>query len=147
VIGSPCPYPQALRNADAQRHFCGIDKAKPPGLSRPCPRIYDAAIIIWSSAVARRHKSQSRYEKGDTRWHPLVLTAKEIGILELLLQRPGTVVSRERILNTIWGVHADPLTNIVEVYIGACAASCRKMAHPLSRRYGALAMPVVMGYL
>jgi DNA-binding response OmpR family regulator len=50
--------------------------------------------------------------------HPLSLTAKEIGILELLLDRPGNVVSRERILNSVWGIHADPLTNIVEVYIG-----------------------------
>ena len=48
----------------------------------------------------------------------LSLTAKEIGILELLLDRPGNVVSRERILNNVWGIHADPLTNIVEVYIG-----------------------------
>ena len=39
-------------------------------------------------------------------------------ILELLLERPGAVVSRERILNAVWGVNADPLTNIVEVYIG-----------------------------
>jgi DNA-binding response OmpR family regulator len=46
------------------------------------------------------------------------LTAKEFGILELLLERPGTVVSRERILNTVWGIHSDPLTNVVEVYIG-----------------------------
>lgn len=46
------------------------------------------------------------------------LTAKEFGILELLLERPGTVVSRERILNSVWGIHADPLTNVVEVYIG-----------------------------
>jgi DNA-binding response OmpR family regulator len=50
--------------------------------------------------------------------NPLSLTAKEIGILELLLERPGNVVSRERILNNVWGIHADPLTNIVEVYIG-----------------------------
>jgi DNA-binding response OmpR family regulator len=50
--------------------------------------------------------------------HALKLTAKEINILELLLERPGAVVSRERILSTVWGVQADPLTNIVEVYIG-----------------------------
>lgn len=49
---------------------------------------------------------------------PLTLTAKEVGILELLLVRPGAVVSRERILNSVWGVHSDPLTNIVEVYMG-----------------------------
>ena len=48
----------------------------------------------------------------------IALTAKEFGILELLMQRPGAVVSRERILNNVWSVNADPLTNIVEVYIG-----------------------------
>ena len=48
----------------------------------------------------------------------LELTAKEIGILELLMARPGAVVSRERILNCVWGIHADPLTNVVDVYIG-----------------------------
>jgi DNA-binding response OmpR family regulator len=48
----------------------------------------------------------------------LDLTAKEIGILELLMARPGSVISRERILNSVWGVHADPLTNVVDVYIG-----------------------------
>lgn len=48
----------------------------------------------------------------------LELTAKEIGILELLIARPGSVISRERILNNVWGVHADPLTNVVDVYIG-----------------------------
>lgn len=46
------------------------------------------------------------------------LTPKELGILELLITRPGVVVSRERILNSVWGIHADPLTNIVDVYIG-----------------------------
>lgn len=46
------------------------------------------------------------------------LTAKEFGILELLLERPGAVISRERILNSVWGINADPLTNVVEVYIG-----------------------------
>lgn len=48
----------------------------------------------------------------------LELTAKEIGILELLMMRPGSVISRERILNSVWGIHADPLTNVVDVYIG-----------------------------
>lgn len=48
----------------------------------------------------------------------LDLTAKEVGILELLMARPGSVISRERILNSVWGVHADPLTNVVDVYIG-----------------------------
>ncbi len=46
------------------------------------------------------------------------LTAKEFAILELLMSNPDKLFSRERILNNIWGVNTDPLTNIVDVYIG-----------------------------
>ena len=45
------------------------------------------------------------------------LSAKERDILKLLLDNPGRVYSRERILNAVWGVSEDPLTNIVDVYI------------------------------
>ena len=49
---------------------------------------------------------------------PLDLTAKEREILKLFLSRPGRVFSRERILNSVWGASEDPLTNIVDVYVG-----------------------------
>jgi DNA-binding response OmpR family regulator len=48
----------------------------------------------------------------------LHLTAKEMAILELLMSKPGTLFSRERILSNVWGMNMDPLTNIVDVYIG-----------------------------
>jgi two-component system OmpR family response regulator len=46
------------------------------------------------------------------------LTAKELNILELLMSHPEKLFSRERILNNIWGMNTDPLTNVVDVYIG-----------------------------
>jgi len=46
------------------------------------------------------------------------LTAKELAIIELLMSNPGTLFSRERILNNVWGLDMDPLTNVVDVYIG-----------------------------
>lgn len=46
------------------------------------------------------------------------LTAKELAILELLLTPPGKIYSRERILANVWGISEDPLTNVVDVYIG-----------------------------
>jgi len=45
------------------------------------------------------------------------LTAKELALLEMLMSAPGKVLSRERILNTVWGYAEDPLTNVVDVYI------------------------------
>lgn len=46
------------------------------------------------------------------------LSAKERDILVLFLSNPGRVLMRERILNSVWGVNSDPLTNVVDVYIG-----------------------------
>lgn len=45
------------------------------------------------------------------------LTAKELALLELLMSAPGKVFSRARILNAVWGMSADPLTNVVDVYV------------------------------
>ncbi len=46
------------------------------------------------------------------------LTTKERNILKLLLTNPDKIYSRERILNAAWGVNEDPMTNVVDVYIG-----------------------------
>lgn len=46
------------------------------------------------------------------------MTAKELAIIELLMSKPGTLFSRERILCNVWGMNMDPLTNVVDVYIG-----------------------------
>ena len=49
---------------------------------------------------------------------PLDLTAKELAVLELLMANPGRLFSRERILSNVWGMDMDPLTNVVDVYVG-----------------------------
>lgn len=46
------------------------------------------------------------------------MTAKELAIIELLMSKPGTLFSRQRILSNVWGQNMDPLTNVVDVYIG-----------------------------
>jgi len=45
------------------------------------------------------------------------LSTKERDILKLFLANPGKVYSRERILNALWSVSEDPLTNVVDVYV------------------------------
>lgn len=49
---------------------------------------------------------------------PVHMTAKELAILELLMSKPDTLFSRERILSNVWGLQMDPLTNVVDVYVG-----------------------------
>jgi two-component system OmpR family response regulator len=45
------------------------------------------------------------------------LTPKEFALLEYFMRAPGKVLSRTRILEQVWGYSADPLTNVVDVYI------------------------------
>jgi len=45
------------------------------------------------------------------------MTSKEIALLDFLLAAEGRVVSRARILESVWGQTSDPLTNIVDVYV------------------------------
>jgi DNA-binding response OmpR family regulator len=47
----------------------------------------------------------------------LDLSSKEREVLVLLMKNPGRVLARERLLNAVWGLEADPLTNVVDVTI------------------------------
>jgi DNA-binding response OmpR family regulator len=48
---------------------------------------------------------------------PLELTAKEFGVLEVLLGADGAVVTSEELLERVWDAHADPFTNTVRVTV------------------------------
>jgi DNA-binding response OmpR family regulator len=47
------------------------------------------------------------------------LTAREFGLLEMLLRHPGQVLSREQLLSQVWGYAFDPGTNVVKVYVSS----------------------------
>ena len=50
--------------------------------------------------------------------HDVTLTAREFFLLEYLMRHPDQVLSREQILNAVWGFDFDPGTKVLEVYIG-----------------------------
>ncbi len=45
------------------------------------------------------------------------LQPREFAILEQLMRHAGQVVTRTMLLETIWGFHFDPQTNIVESHL------------------------------
>lgn len=45
------------------------------------------------------------------------LSPQEFGLLELLMRHPGQVLSRQRILDHVWGYAATPSSNVVDIYI------------------------------
>jgi DNA-binding response OmpR family regulator len=46
---------------------------------------------------------------------PVELTVKEFEVLWALASMPGTVVSAEHLLDTVWDEHVDPFTNAIRV--------------------------------
>jgi two-component system OmpR family response regulator len=65
--------------------------------------------------------------RGDTE---LTLTPREFGLLEFLLRRKGTVLSKSEILRNVWDAHYEGPENVVEVYIGYLR---RKIDAPFGR--------------
>ena len=50
--------------------------------------------------------------------HEVHLTAREFEVLAYLMRHPDQVLSREQILNAVWGFDFDPGTKVLEVYVG-----------------------------
>ena len=46
------------------------------------------------------------------------LSAREFALTEAFLRHPGQVLSREQLLDRVWGYDFDPGSNVVEVYVG-----------------------------
>lgn len=47
----------------------------------------------------------------------IILTAKEFGILEYLMQNKGRVLSRDKLANHIWNYDYDGGSNVIDVYV------------------------------
>ena len=46
------------------------------------------------------------------------LPARQFELLEVFLRRPDVVLTREQLLDQVWGIPFDPGTNVVDVYVG-----------------------------
>jgi two-component system, OmpR family, response regulator len=46
------------------------------------------------------------------------LLPKEFQLLEYLVRHAGQVVPRAMLLQHVWDLHFDPMTNIIDVYVG-----------------------------
>lgn len=50
--------------------------------------------------------------------HPIDLTTREYELLLLLMRHPRQVLTREQVLDQVWGYTGDTETNVLEVHIG-----------------------------
>jgi DNA-binding response OmpR family regulator len=49
---------------------------------------------------------------------PIQATRREFELLEVFVRHPGQVLSREQLLDQVWGYAADVETNVVDVFVG-----------------------------
>lgn len=99
----------------------------------PKPFEFDE-LVARIEALHRRRKGHSAPDKNDTIvLGPLAydlssmqitlydrnvdLTTKERDVLVMLMRNKGKVLARERLLNSVWGMDNDPLTNVVDVTV------------------------------
>ncbi len=81
-------------------------------LRRPAQRVEAEPMLAVGELVFDRSRMEVRRAGA-----AMPLTARELALLELLMSAPGRLFSRERILSNVWGLDADPLTNVVDVYV------------------------------
>ena len=77
-------------------------------LRRPQPRV-DPLLQFGDLVMDRGRRTAQRAGR------ELNLTIKEFGVLEVLVQQPGVLVSAETLLDRVWDENADPFTNAVRV--------------------------------
>ncbi len=73
---------------------------------QPAERLVVADLVLEPGARRVRRGGQE-----------LSLTAQEFDLLEFLMRPRGQVMSRQRILDHVWGYEAMPVSNIVDIYI------------------------------
>ena len=73
--------------------------------------------------------------RGDTE---LELSAKEFALLELLMRRPGSVLTRDQLLEGAWDMGYERRSNVVDVYI-------RQLRDKIDRPFGCDTIETVRG--
>lgn len=93
------------------------------------PFAFDELLARIRAVLRRHHTSDGPLTYADLRLDPtsrevlrntapIELTAREYDLLLLFLNHPRQVLTREQILEQVWGYDAEGDTNVVEVHIG-----------------------------
>jgi DNA-binding response OmpR family regulator len=86
-----------------------------------------AEAVLWLDDLELNRVEHSVKRAG----HVIELTPKEFGLLECLMRNAGKHVTRAQILNQVWKLPCDTLTNVVDVYVSYLR---NKINGPLDRK-------------
>lgn len=137
-----CSTPVLMLTArdDVTHRVRGLDCGADDYLTKPFTFVELTARL---RALARREPvtCQAAVHVGDLVLNPVTrrvwrgtaeveLSAKEFAVLELLMRHPGQVLSRSQILEHVWDLAFDGVSNVVDQYVGYLR---RKVDRPFGR--------------
>ncbi len=112
---------------DPARKAEQLDSGADDSLAKPCTSIELQARIrallrrgpsfipdILCAGELRLVSESQQAKRGEV---TLALTPKEFSLLELLLRRKGSVVSRSEILEHVWDMNGDPFSRSIETHV------------------------------
>lgn len=98
-------------------------------------KLEEAELIEYSFGDISIHFKKKIATRGGKE---ISFTAKEFGLLKLLISREGEVVSRDQILNEVWGYDKFPTTRTVDTFIHNLR---KKIEHDPARPRHLLTLP------
>jgi two-component system OmpR family response regulator len=75
------------------------------GVKETLLRVGDLKVDLLARTARRRNRD-------------IELLPREFQLLEYLVRNEGQVVSRAMLLQHVWDLHFDPMTNVIDVYVG-----------------------------
>jgi two-component system OmpR family response regulator len=134
------PVLMLTARAEVNDRVVGLDAGADDYLTKPFSFVELAARL---RALTRRGRPErpTVLEVGDLRLDPAThrvwrneveveLTPKEFALLSLLMAHPGEVLTRTRIIESVWDFAYDGTSNVVDLYIGYLR---RKLDRPFGR--------------
>ena len=126
--GIECPIILLTAKGEVSDKVAGLDCGADDYLPKP---FYTEELLARLRALSRRKGeviNENELSFGDislnvgtlelsTSLNSVKLTAKEFGLLELLINRKGSVINKDDIINKLWGFESEAEHNNVEVYV------------------------------
>lgn len=95
---------------------------------------HDSAAARQDAVEAGGVSLDVRTRRAQVGEHEVDLSAREFALAEIFMVNAGQVLSREQLLDHVWGLDFDPGSNVVDVYVGY-----------LRRKFGADTITTVRG--
>jgi DNA-binding response OmpR family regulator len=126
--GVGLPIIVVTARADVASRVRGLDAGANDYVTKPFA-FEELLARIRAATRAATQTASPELEVGDLRldlvtkvaWRAgrrIELAPREWALLELFLQHPTAVLSRAKILSSVWRYEMDPSTNVVDVYVG-----------------------------